>query len=82
MYHEEYLVRQAIEELRNMMSDQNLELLPDYEQRIDVLKELGFIDEHGNVELKGRVACEVRQIQVHLTVDQFRQRINLNGAHS
>ena len=42
-----------------MMSDQNLELLPDYEQRIDVLKELGFIDEHGNVELKGRVACEV-----------------------
>ena len=43
------------------MSDQNLELLPDYEQRIDVLKELGFIDEHGNVELKGRVACEVFQ---------------------
>jgi len=42
-----------------MMSDQNLELLPDYEQRIDVLKELGFIDENGNVELKGRVACEV-----------------------
>jgi antiviral helicase SKI2 len=62
MYHEEYLVRQAIEELRNMMSDQNLELLPDYEQRIDVLKELGFIDEHGNVELKGRVACEVRHV--------------------
>jgi antiviral helicase SKI2 len=42
-----------------MMSDQNLELLPDYEQRIEVLKELGFIDENGNVELKGRVACEV-----------------------
>ena len=42
-----------------MMSDQNLALLPDYEQRIDVLKELGFIDESGNVELKGRVACEV-----------------------
>jgi antiviral helicase SKI2 len=62
VYHEEYLVRQAIEELRNMMSDQNLELLPDYEQRIDVLKELGFIDEHGNVELKGRVACEVSQL--------------------
>lgn len=47
-----------------MMSDQNLELLPDYEQRIDVLKELGFIDEHGNVELKGRVACEVHQAVV------------------
>jgi antiviral helicase SKI2 len=42
-----------------VMSDQNLELLPDYEQRINVLKELGFIDDNGNVELKGRVACEV-----------------------
>jgi antiviral helicase SKI2 len=62
-FHEEYLVRQKIEELRNMMSDQNLELLPDYEQRIDVLRELGFIDENGNVELKGRVACEVRSLQ-------------------
>ena len=53
------MIRQRIDELRSMMSDQNLELLPDYEQRVAVLKELGFINEHGNVELKGRVACEV-----------------------
>src|ERR1700733_5903914 len=61
-FHEEYLVRQKIEDLRNMMSDQNLELLPDYEQRINVLKDLGFIDENGNVELKGRVACEINSV--------------------
>lgn len=42
------------------LSDQNLELLPDYEQRISVLKELQFIDENQTVQLKGRVACEVR----------------------
>lgn len=41
------------------MSDQNLQLLPDYEQRIAVLHELGFIDENSRVELKGKVACEV-----------------------
>ena len=41
------------------MSDQNLQLLPDYEQRILVLKDLGFIDESSRVELKGKVACEV-----------------------
>ena len=41
------------------MSDQNLQLLPDYEQRISVLKALGFIDENLRVELKGKVACEV-----------------------
>lgn len=41
------------------MSDQNLQLLPDYEQRIAVLTDLGFVDENARVELKGKVACEV-----------------------
>lgn len=41
------------------LSEQNLELLPDYEQRIQVLKALQFIDENSTVLLKGRVACEV-----------------------
>lgn len=41
------------------LSDQNLELLPDYEQRVDVLKDLRHIDENQTVLLKGRVACEV-----------------------
>ena len=41
------------------MSDQNLQLLPDYEQRIEVLKDLGFVDQMSRVELKGKVACEV-----------------------
>ena len=41
------------------MSDQNLQLLPDYEQRIAVLKDLEFIDTNSRVELKGKVACEV-----------------------
>jgi antiviral helicase SKI2 len=57
-----------------MISDQNLELLPDYEQRIGVLKELGFIDEYGNVELKGRVACEVLYCFLSLLMlDQLRK---------
>lgn len=41
------------------MSDQNLQLLPDYEQRIQVLKDLEFIDDQCRVQLKGKVACEV-----------------------
>jgi len=44
------------------LSEQNLELLPDYEQRIEVLKDLKFISEDQTVLLKGRVACEVRRI--------------------
>ena len=59
MLHDEWLVKENISQLRQLMSDQNLQLLPDYEQRISVLKDLGFIDQHSRVELKGRVACEV-----------------------
>ena len=54
------MLKGKIAELRLAISDQNLELLPDYEQRVEVLRELKFIDENSTVLLKGRVACEVR----------------------
>jgi antiviral helicase SKI2 len=59
MQHDEWLIKENIAQLQQLMSDQNLQLLPDYEQRISVLKELGFIDDTSRVELKGKVACEV-----------------------
>jgi superfamily II RNA helicase len=59
MEHDQWLIKENILALRQLMSDQNLQLLPDYEQRIQVLKDLGFIDEGSRVELKGKVACEV-----------------------
>jgi antiviral helicase SKI2 len=48
-----------IAELQRTISDQNLELLPDYEQRVQVLKLLSYVDDKSTVQLKGRVACEV-----------------------
>jgi antiviral helicase SKI2 len=59
MEHDQWLIKENIHSLRQLMSDQNLQLLPDYEQRIHVLTDLGFIDEGSRVELKGKVACEV-----------------------
>ncbi|OCK83338.1 antiviral helicase [Lepidopterella palustris CBS 459.81] len=59
MQHDEWVIKENIAQLRQLMSDQNLQLLPDYEQRISVLKDLGFIDENSRVELKGKVACEI-----------------------
>ena len=59
MCHDEWLIKENISTLRQMMSDQNLALLPDYEQRIHVLRDLNFIDENTRVELKGKVACEI-----------------------
>jgi antiviral helicase SKI2 len=59
MQHDEWLIKENITQLRNLMSDQNLQLLPDYEQRISVLKDLEFIDSEARVQLKGKVAAEV-----------------------
>ncbi|KIW77049.1 hypothetical protein Z517_09495 [Fonsecaea pedrosoi CBS 271.37] len=59
MQHDEWLIRENIQSLKMLMSDQNLSLLPDYQQRTAVLKDLGFIDEQSRVQLKGKVACEI-----------------------
>ncbi|KAL9088998.1 MAG: hypothetical protein Q9159_002801 [Coniocarpon cinnabarinum] len=57
--HDEWLIRENIHTLKQLMSDQNLQLLPDYEQRVAVLRDLGFVDDDARVELKGKVACEI-----------------------
>lgn len=59
MQHDEWLIKENIQSLQMLMSDQNLALLPDYNQRVEVLKDLGFVDEESRVSLKGKVACEV-----------------------
>ena len=66
--HARKVLESNIAELKLAISDQNLELIPDYEQRIEVLKELKFIDDNSTVLLKGRVACEVRK---HPLVSSF-----------
>ncbi|OAX42662.1 ATP-dependent RNA helicase [Rhizopogon vinicolor AM-OR11-026] len=57
--HGQKTLRANIDNLKMAISDQNLDLIPDYEQRIEVLKELKFIDENSTIQLKGRVACEI-----------------------
>lgn len=59
MEHDQWVIKDKIESIKALMSDQNLQLLPDYQQRISVLKDLGFIDDQSRVELKGKVACEI-----------------------
>ncbi|KAK5713375.1 Antiviral helicase ski2 [Elasticomyces elasticus] len=59
MEHDVWVIKDNISSIRQLMSDQNLQLLPDYQQRISVLKDLGFINDNSRVELKGKVACEI-----------------------
>ncbi|EDK44929.1 antiviral helicase SKI2 [Lodderomyces elongisporus NRRL YB-4239] len=74
-YRKRYLINKEIEGLQRLISDENLDLLPDYEQRLDVLMTLGFIDPQHNVVLKGRVACEINSgwelILTELVLDNF-----------
>ncbi|CAE7133652.1 unnamed protein product, partial [Rhizoctonia solani] len=62
LFHEQMVIQKEIGRLMFELSDQNLELLPDYEQRIQVLKDLRLIDENQTVLLKGRVACEINSV--------------------
>ncbi|KLO05470.1 translation repressor [Schizopora paradoxa] len=58
--HEEMVLREQLSDLKQQMSEENLELIPNYEQRVEVLKELKFVDPvNVTVSLKGRVACEI-----------------------
>lgn len=57
--HERAELQAELDELVIQLSDQNLELLPDYRMRLDVLRALGYVDAGGTVMLKGRVACEI-----------------------
>jgi len=58
----------ALAQLQFRLSDRNLTLLPDYHQRINVLRKLKYVDENATVQLKGRVACEV-SVHHHAFVD-------------
>lgn len=73
--HEQFLLKEKIQALKNLLSNQNLELLPDYNQRIAILKDLNYIDDGMNVLLKGRVACEIsigfELIITELLLDNF-----------
>lgn len=59
MCNDQWVIKETIAQLKQQLSDQNLQLLPDYEQRLLVLNDLSFIDDASRIQLKGKVACEI-----------------------
>eukprot|EP00043_Microstomoeca_roanoka_P011762 m.111284 g.111284 ORF g.111284 m.111284 type:complete len:1291 (-) comp15289_c0_seq2:139-4011(-) len=57
--HQRKVLMSQVESLQHQLSDMNLTLLPEYEQRIEVMQQLQFISRDKIVQLKGRVACEI-----------------------
>ncbi|KAM9119587.1 LOW QUALITY PROTEIN: superkiller complex protein 2 [Pangshura tecta] len=60
-------LRAELEHLRFLLSEQSLLLLPEYEQRVQVLRALRYVDAGGAVQLAGRVACEISNHELLLT---------------
>ena len=60
-------IQKEYRQLQFLLSDESLQLLPEYQQRIDVLRALKYIDESKTVQLKGRVACEMSQHELIIT---------------
>ncbi len=52
-------LRSMVKTLRHLLSNESLQLFPDFEMRKAMLQSLGYVDENDTVSLKGRVACEV-----------------------
>ncbi|KAK4785496.1 hypothetical protein SAY86_002185 [Trapa natans] len=51
--------KEKVDELKFKMSDEALQQMPEFQGRVEVLKNIGCIDADLVVQLKGRVACEM-----------------------
>ncbi|XVF19931.1 hypothetical protein REPUB_Repub11eG0153900 [Reevesia pubescens] len=51
--------KEEVNALEFQLSNEALQQMPEFQGRIDVLKEIGCIDEDLVVQIKGRVACEM-----------------------
>lgn len=66
-YYERYLLTQEVENLQRLISDENLVLLQEYEQKLQILEKLEYIDNNSNLTLKGRVGCQISNWELILT---------------
>lgn len=60
-------MREEIGRLKYLMSEEALQLHPEYQMKIEVLKTLGYIQENLALTLKGRVACEMGNHELTIT---------------
>ncbi|XP_075148294.1 superkiller complex helicase subunit twister [Haematobia irritans] len=65
--YERKVLEHRIEELKFKNSTKNLSLYPDYCNKLEVLRELKYIDDLDEVTLKGKVACEMGQNELLVT---------------
>lgn len=68
-------VKEDYRQLQFLLSDASLTLLPEYQQRVEVLKAFNYLDKHSAVQLKGRVACEISTHELMITELVFENKL-------
>jgi antiviral helicase SKI2 len=58
-----HMLKKKVLTLSRLLSNESLQLFPDFLQRKAVLEKLGYVDEKETVCIKGRVACEVNSCE-------------------
>ena len=73
-FHEHFLkafkylrTKEEISRIKYLMSEESLQLHPEYKMRIQVLKNLKYIEDNNTVTLKGRIACEMGNHELMVT---------------
>ncbi|KAI8471724.1 MAG: NUC185 domain-containing protein [Monoraphidium minutum] len=67
----EAVLRRRVEALAHELSDASLQQLPEFHQRVSVLRDLGYVDAADDtVTLKGRAACEINSTQDELVATE------------
>lgn len=69
----DYLTRMLRE-----LSNDSLSLFPDFQQRLSVLKRLGYISEENVVQVKGRVACEINTCEEVVLTEMIFENVLAN----
>ncbi|TMW67409.1 hypothetical protein Poli38472_011029 [Pythium oligandrum] len=64
--------------LTRELSNDSLSLFPDFQQRLRVLKKLGYISEDGVVQVKGRVACEINTCEEVVLTEMIFENVLAN----
>lgn len=65
-----------IRNLEYFISYESLSLYPDYQNRVNVLKALGYIDDEDMVQMKGKVACGMGSHELIITELIFQNSLN------
>ncbi|KAK9802049.1 hypothetical protein WJX73_006832 [Symbiochloris irregularis] len=55
----EWQLGNRLAEMHHKVSDASLQQLPEFQQRLGVMRALGYVDAQDTVQMKGRVACEI-----------------------